>query len=58
MRNWRGAGPVHGGDGPLRVARGSSKLPICELILEAADQAGFPRKADGWRFHGLPWVQD
>ena len=44
--NWRGAGPVHGGDGPLRVARGSSKLPICELILEAADQAGFPRCDD------------
>lgn len=44
--NWRGEGPVHGGGGPLQVARGTSKLPICELILEAADQAGIPRCDD------------
>jgi len=44
--NWRGEGPVHGGDGPLQVAAGSSKLPICETILEAADQAGYPRCDD------------
>jgi choline dehydrogenase len=44
--NARGEDEWHGGSGPLRVSRGRSSLPICERILQAADQAGYPRVAD------------
>ncbi len=39
-RNERGAGPYHGGDGPLPVTRGDPRLPICELFLGAMRRAG------------------
>src|SRR5690606_25154105 len=35
-RNWRGAGPTHGGDGPLSVERSISNEPIALAISEAA----------------------
>jgi choline dehydrogenase len=38
--NARGAGRRHGDVGELRVSRGRSSLPICDLILQAAGQAG------------------
>lgn len=40
--NERGASTLHGGEGPVRVSRGRSTAPICDLFLEAAAQAGFP----------------
>jgi len=42
----RGAGPWHGGAGPLAVTKGRSSLDICARILEAADQAGYARIED------------
>jgi choline dehydrogenase len=38
--NARGQGARHGGSGDLHVSKGRSSLPICDLILEAASQAG------------------
>jgi len=38
--NERGAGPLHGGHGPLHVSRGRSTAPICEIFLQGAAQAG------------------
>lgn len=40
--NERGASAIHGGDGPIKVSRGRSTAPICDLFLEAAVQAGYP----------------
>jgi choline dehydrogenase len=44
--NERGEDAWHGGSGPLGVSRGRSSLPICELMLEAAAQAGYARVED------------
>lgn len=35
-RNWRGAGPTHGGDGPLSVVPYTSDEPISEAIRQTA----------------------
>jgi choline dehydrogenase len=40
--NERGASAWHGADGPLQVTRGRSSLEICDRIVEAARQAGYP----------------
>ena len=44
--NVRGESPWHGGSGPLAVTKGCSSLGICERILAATDQAGYPRVTD------------
>ncbi|HEY3696811.1 GMC family oxidoreductase [Phenylobacterium sp.] len=44
--NERGEDAWHGGSGPLAVTKGRSSLGICERILQAADQAGYPRVED------------
>ncbi|MFT8247141.1 GMC family oxidoreductase [Roseomonas sp. BN140053] len=41
-RNERGAGPLHGGDGPVQVSRGRPDLAICQRFLNAAAEEGFP----------------
>lgn len=41
-----GAGPNHGSGGPMRISRGGSTAPICDLFLDAA------------RAHGLERVED
>ena len=40
--NERGAGPWHGGDGPVHVRRARPDLPICDAFLAAAAEEGFP----------------
>ncbi len=42
----RGASHWHGDAGPLRVTRGRSDLPVCDLFLDAAGTAGFARPDD------------
>lgn len=42
----RGAGPWHGGDGPVRTVRGRSPLPVVDRVLDALAAAGFPRIDD------------
>lgn len=37
----RGASVLHGAAGPLKVSRGRSTAPICDLFLEGAREAGF-----------------
>ena len=44
--NERGASDIHGGDGPLRVSAGRSTAPVCDLFLEAVQQAGYPLTDD------------
>jgi choline dehydrogenase len=41
-----GAGPYHGGEGPLRVSKAASPNPIYAASIEAGAQAGFPRTDD------------
>lgn len=38
----RGAGELHGGDGPLRVSKGESSSPFYAALVEAGRQAGYP----------------
>ncbi len=38
----RGASDWHGGDGPVWIKRAKLQLPVCDLFLEAARDAGFP----------------
>ena len=45
-RNERGAGPYHGGDGPLEVSRGKPVTPICDAFLAAAEAEGYPIHVD------------
>jgi choline dehydrogenase len=45
-RNERGEGPFHGADGPLRVARGRARTPICTAFIDAAVSAGYPANDD------------
>jgi choline dehydrogenase len=58
--NERGAGPWHGGDGPVKVRRARPELPICDAFLEAAAQEGFPiledmnvEVGDGFGFYDI-----
>lgn len=44
--NERGASDIHGGDGPLRVSAGRSTAAVCDLFLEAVQQAGYPLTDD------------
>lgn len=44
--NERGAGALHGDHGPLTVTRGHSSLPIAQLVVNAAREAGFPITKD------------
>lgn len=44
--NERGADRWHGVDGPLRVTRGQSPLPLCEAFLAAGEAAGYRRVDD------------
>lgn len=39
--NWRGDGPLHGGDGPIRIRRAVPQTELASLFLDAAAQAGF-----------------
>jgi choline dehydrogenase len=41
-RNERGAGPWHGGEGPMRVKHAAPVLPIADAFLQAAGEAGWP----------------
>ncbi|MBM3487346.1 MAG: FAD-binding protein [Alphaproteobacteria bacterium] len=45
-RNWRGAGPYHGGDGPLAVTPSATPTAIVELFTAAAVRAGFAATED------------
>ena len=40
--HWRGAGPWHGGDGPVRISRMEGPDLLWEPLLEAAEAAGIP----------------
>jgi choline dehydrogenase-like flavoprotein len=40
------AGPLHGADGPLNVARSRTDNPFHEIFVEAARQANFPARDD------------
>ncbi|TZG25178.1 GMC family oxidoreductase [Sphingomonas montanisoli] len=42
----RGAGPYHGGNGPVSVVRGGSRLGIIHAAAEAMGQAGYQRLDD------------
>ncbi|MFV8817926.1 GMC family oxidoreductase [Haliea sp. E17] len=42
----RGRDRWHGDQGPVQVSRGRSSLPVCELILDAASEAGYPQVDD------------
>jgi len=42
----RGAGPYHGADGPWRIVRAGSDLPIVERILSAFEEVGMKRIDD------------
>jgi choline dehydrogenase len=55
--NDRGAGPWHGGEGPMRLRRANPGLPICDAFLEAAAAAGLPIVDDLNANHreGLGW---
>ena len=44
--NARGASAYHGVDGPLPVTLGRSSLPIAQLVVDAAREAGFPITED------------
>lgn len=50
--NIRGEGPLHGADGPLKVARGQGVARVCDLFLQAAKRAGF-RPVDDLNATGL-----
>lgn len=55
--NFRGAGPWHGGSGPMPMRRADPRLPICDAFLEAAEAAGIPVVDDLNANHleGLGW---
>lgn len=40
--HWRGAGPYHGGDGPVRISRMEGPDLVWEPLLAAAEAAGIP----------------
>jgi choline dehydrogenase len=40
--HWRGAGPWHGGDGPVHISRMEGPDLLWEPLLEAAEAAGIP----------------
>jgi choline dehydrogenase len=44
--NARGAGPLHGGDGPLRVSDPRHRNPLSQVFVDAGVQAGWPRNDD------------
>ena len=44
--NARGAGPLHGGQGPLRVSDLRHVNPLSRAFVEAGIQAGWPRNDD------------
>lgn len=39
-RNIRGESELHGGEGPLAVAKGFATAPVCDLFLQAAQASG------------------
>jgi choline dehydrogenase len=47
--SWRGAGPFHGGTGPLAVSRQPADPFVTPRMLEAAARLGYPQLDD---FHG------
>ncbi|MEC4590065.1 MULTISPECIES: GMC family oxidoreductase [Nitrospirillum] len=44
--SWRGAGPWHGGDGPIQVTPVRHRALLTEQILASAAAAGFPHSDD------------
>ncbi len=40
--DWRGAGPFHGGDGPLTVSRHTPDEPLHSALMATAARLGFP----------------
>ncbi|MFV3075343.1 GMC family oxidoreductase [Niveispirillum fermenti] len=44
--SWRGAGPYHGGDGPLSVTQVRHPALLTDEILQSATAAGFPISDD------------
>src|SRR6188768_4208678 len=44
--HWRGAGPYHGGDGPVRIAPMEGPDLLWEPLLEAAEAAGVAWRDD------------
>ena len=44
--NQRGAGPFHGGDGPLRVSDIGAKHELIEAFIDGATEIGVPRTDD------------
>jgi choline dehydrogenase len=44
--HWRGAGPYHGGDGPVHISRMEGPELLWEPLLEAANAAGIPYRDD------------
>ncbi len=44
--NENGTNKFHGGEGPLAVSNGRSKLPLFKAYVEAGAQAGFPTTQD------------
>ncbi|MEN9705203.1 MAG: hypothetical protein RLZZ393_1082, partial [Pseudomonadota bacterium] len=44
--NWRGAGPFHGGDGPVRISRMEGPEMLWEPLRAAAEAAGIPFRED------------
>ncbi len=44
--DWRGAGPYHGGAGPMHIARARTMEALVAPLREAARKAGFPSTDD------------
>ncbi len=57
--NQRGATPLHGGEGPLRVSDIDAKHPLIEAFIDGAGQIGVPRTDDfnGARQEGAGYFQ-
>ena len=57
--NERGASPLHGAGGPLRVSENRSRYRTCEAFIEAAVEAGIPPTDDfnGPEQDGVGWYQ-
>ena len=53
-----GAGQYRGGEGPLRVARGTSQNPLHRVFLDAGVQAGyaFTEDMNGHQQEGFGWM--
>ena len=49
--SWRGAGPYHGGDGPLHVAPIDTRRLLHDPLMETAANAGYPVSDDISGFH-------